>query len=170
MPLVDKLLSATIKYLQRKQKSLRRSAKGRKAGHRKKKAKKGRPKFRQGSGRKPKKAKVVGKILSKHPPKKHRPPLLEKKPKVKPLPEKALGVVTHYFSRIEVVVVELTKAGLKVGDTIRIKGKTTDFAQKVKSLQIESVDVSSAKKGALVGLKVVRAAKEGDKVFLVGQN
>jgi len=78
-----------------------------------------------------------------------------------------MGDITHYFSKIQVVVMKMTHGTFHVGDTIRIKGKKSDFIQKVSSLQIESVDVRSARKGQLVGLKVNRPAREGDKVYLV---
>jgi len=50
--------------------------------------------------------------------------------------EELVGKVTHYFGKIEVGIIELSKE-LKVGDTIHIKGSTTDFEQKVESMQIE---------------------------------
>ena len=79
-----------------------------------------------------------------------------------------IGEITHYFSKIEVVVVKLTKGSLKVGDKIAIRGGERDFVQAVRSLQIESVDVPMATRGKLVGLKTIQPAREGDKVFLLG--
>lgn len=79
--------------------------------------------------------------------------------------EVPIGEVTHYFSRIQVIVLKMKSGKLMVGDRIHIVGRTTDFVQKVNSLQIESVDVKSAKKGQLVGLKVAKKAKPGDQVF-----
>ena len=75
------------------------------------------------------------------------------------------GEVTHYFSKIMVVVVKITRWSLAIGNRIQIKGNITNFSQKVESLQIESRDVKVAPKGQLVGLKVVQSAKPGDKVF-----
>ena len=76
-----------------------------------------------------------------------------------------IGEVTHYFTRIQVVVLKMTAGTLSVGDSIRIRGNGTEFVQKVQSLQIESVDVKSARKGQLVGLKVSKQARPGDRVF-----
>jgi hypothetical protein len=76
-----------------------------------------------------------------------------------------VGEVTHYFSKIMVVVVKVTHDQLRVGDKIRIKGHITDFIQKVESLQIESVNVPTAHKGQLVGLKVVKETRVGDHVY-----
>ncbi|MBU0467952.1 MAG: hypothetical protein KKD07_06955 [Candidatus Omnitrophica bacterium] len=76
-----------------------------------------------------------------------------------------VGEITHFFSRISVIVVKIVNGKLSVGDEIMIKGKGTNFAQKVDSLQIESNDVKVAKKGQLVGLQVKKIAKVGDRIF-----
>lgn len=78
---------------------------------------------------------------------------------------KLIGRITHYFSNIEVAVVNLT-APLKVGDTIRVVGgQETDFEQEVSSMQIEHEEVKSAKKGDGVGMKVKEKVHEGYKVY-----
>lgn len=87
-------------------------------------------------------------------------------PKTKASEGVLIGEITHYFSKIQVVVIKM-RGTLKVGDQIQIKGEKSSFSQKVKSLQIESVDVKSAKKGDLVGLKVEKVSKEGDRVYLL---
>ena len=76
-----------------------------------------------------------------------------------------VGEITHYFSRIQVVVLKMTKGTLKLGDKIHIHGRLTDFIQKVDSLQIESVNVQTVRQGQLVGLKVIQKTKEGDRAF-----
>lgn len=81
--------------------------------------------------------------------------------------EEEIGRITHYFSRIGVGVLELTSGELRVGDTIHIKGHTTDFYQKVESMQVEHQPVNAAKKGDSVGLKVIDHVREHDKVFRV---
>ncbi|MCK5579949.1 MAG: hypothetical protein KAJ18_01600 [Candidatus Omnitrophica bacterium] len=78
-----------------------------------------------------------------------------------------VGEITHYFSKIMVCVVKVEKKPVKVGDTVRIQGSTTRFTQKIQSLQVESQDVRIARKGQLVGLKVNKAVRAGDKVYLV---
>lgn len=106
------------------------------------------------------------------PKKKSIPPLKKKKAATKEKPKEAapgvlVGNVTHYFSRIEVIVLKVTRETVRVGDEIMIVGRDSKFSQKIDSLQIESVDVKSARKGQLVGLKVKKKAKEGDLVFKV---
>ncbi len=77
-----------------------------------------------------------------------------------------IGKVTHYFTKIGVAVIELS-GDLKVGDSIRIKGATSDFKQKVKSMQIEHESIEEAKAGQSIGLKVKEHAREGDTVYKV---
>lgn len=81
--------------------------------------------------------------------------------------EEELGYITHYFSKIGVAVIEITAGSLKVGETIHIKGRTSDFTQAVASLQQEHQPIPEAKKGVSVGLKVNEAVREGDRVFKV---
>jgi translation elongation factor EF-1alpha len=84
--------------------------------------------------------------------------------------EEELGRITHYFSKIGVGVVELTKGSLKVGETIHIKGHTTDLYQKVESMQIEHGNVPTAKKGESFGLRVESQVRENDLVFRVTED
>lgn len=80
--------------------------------------------------------------------------------------EKEIGKVSHYFSHISVAAIELTD-GLKVGDTIHITGHTTDFTQKVDSMQIEHEEVESASAGQAIGIKVKDHVREHDIVSKV---
>jgi putative protease len=91
----------------------------------------------------------------------------KKKEKEKKSKEKKVGEVTHYFNHIDVAVVKLS-GGLEKGDKIHIKGSTTDFEQKVKSMQIEHKQVDKAGKGKAVGMKIKDRVREGDLVYKVG--
>jgi putative protease len=75
-----------------------------------------------------------------------------------------IGRITHFFSKINVAVIELTQT-LKVGDTIMIKGPSTDFEQIVDSMQIEHKNVEKADAGQSVGLKVAERVRETDVVY-----
>lgn len=77
-----------------------------------------------------------------------------------------IGRVSGYFSHVGVAAIKLSK-GLKVGDTVLIKGHTTDFKVTVKSMQIESKKVASAKKGDHIGIKVKEKVRPNDAVYLV---
>jgi len=75
-----------------------------------------------------------------------------------------VGHVTHFFTKISVAVVELS-ATLAVGDTILIKGPTTDFEQFVGSMQIEHENIERAEAGQSIGLKVEERVREEDIVY-----
>ena len=80
---------------------------------------------------------------------------------------KLIGKITHYFSDIEVCVIELLGA-LKEGDEIRvIGGEDTDFTQSVGSMQVDHKKVKTGKKGDSIGLKVKEKVREGYKVYKV---
>ncbi|HAW60600.1 MAG TPA: hypothetical protein DCW86_03940 [Actinobacteria bacterium] len=83
------------------------------------------------------------------------------------MPEEEVGRVTHYFTKLGVGVVEITKSILSVGDTIHIKGHTTDLTQKIESMEIEHEPVQSAKAGQSIGLKVKEHVREHDVVYKV---
>lgn len=75
-----------------------------------------------------------------------------------------IGHITHFFSKINVAIIELTLP-LSVGDRILIKGPFTDFDQTVDSMQIDHKDIQKAEGGQSVGLKVSQTAKEKDVVY-----
>ena len=82
--------------------------------------------------------------------------------------EQRIGVVTHYFSHLSVVAMQLEPgARLRVGDVIHIRGHTTDFTQRVESLEVNQASVSEAGPNDDFGLKVVDHAREHDGVFKV---
>jgi len=80
--------------------------------------------------------------------------------------EKEIGKVSTYFSHVGVAAVKLS-GKLKVGNKIHVIGHTTNFQQKVKSMQIENKDVTKAKKGDHIGIKVEEKVRPRDQVFLV---
>lgn len=82
------------------------------------------------------------------------------------MPETEIGKITHYFGHINVGIVELSD-GLRVGDKIRIKGHTSDLVEDVSSMQIEHADVSEAKAGDGVGIKVTQKVHVNDKVYKI---
>jgi putative protease len=77
-----------------------------------------------------------------------------------------IGKVTHYYNHISVAVLDLT-GELKVGDTILILGRITDFEQQVSSMEIEHKEIQSAGSGTEVAIKVIELVREGDTVFKV---
>jgi len=83
--------------------------------------------------------------------------------------EEEIGRITHYFSKVNVGILEMTKGKLRIGDTIHIKGHTTDFYQNINSMQVDHNSVESAESGDLIGLKVENQVREKDLVFKVSE-
>ena len=79
--------------------------------------------------------------------------------------EVLVGEVTHYFQAISVAVIQVTEAELRMGDSIRIVGHTSNFTQSVRSMQMDHRPVESAGSGDLVGIELVERARVGDLVF-----
>jgi len=82
------------------------------------------------------------------------------------MPEEVIGNVSDFFAHPVVAGIELTGT-LKVGDTIHIKGHTTDMELTVNSMQINNVDVNEAKAGDAIGVKVSERVRRGDTVYKV---
>lgn len=81
--------------------------------------------------------------------------------------EQKIGFVTHYFGKIGVAALKITAGELSVGDTIHVKGHTSDFTQTVDSMQIEHASVEVARIGDEVALKTAEYVRENDEVFKV---
>jgi putative protease len=85
-----------------------------------------------------------------------------------PLPgEEFVGVVTHYYGHLSVAAIRIESGSLSVGDTIRILGHTSDFRQRIVSMQIEHESVTEAGKRQEIGIKVSQHAREHDDVYKV---
>lgn len=75
-----------------------------------------------------------------------------------------VGKVSHFFDRISVAVLVLDNK-IQVGDTVHFLGRSTDFKQKVESMQIEHQPVNQAGPGQEVAIKVVQKVHPNDSVF-----
>jgi putative protease len=78
-----------------------------------------------------------------------------------------VGRVADYFKKIGVVAIDVTAGEIQVGDTLHFSGHTTDFNQKIDSMQIEHESVEKAGKGASIGIKVKERVRIHDHVFKV---
>lgn len=76
-----------------------------------------------------------------------------------------VGTVVGYFAHVGAAVVDVTKGSLKVGDTIWIKGHTTDLKQTVDSIQLDHTPITEATKGQQIGLKVGGRVRRHDLVY-----
>ena len=82
------------------------------------------------------------------------------------MPEEAIGKVSDFFARPVVAGIDLI-GPLKVGDRIHIVGHTTDLEFTVDSMQINNVNVTEAKAGDAVGIKVSDRVRRGDTIYKV---
>jgi selenocysteine-specific translation elongation factor len=80
--------------------------------------------------------------------------------------EEIVGTVSDFFAHPVVAGIELT-APLRVGDKIRIKGHTTDIEMEVGSMQIDNQNVTEAKAGDSIGIKVTDRVRAGDSVYKI---
>ena len=78
--------------------------------------------------------------------------------------QKPIGEVTHYYGGLGVAIVKFSR-NVEVGETIQFKGASTDFAQKIDSMQFDHKDIQSAKKGQEVGIKTKEKVREKDQVL-----
>ena len=73
--------------------------------------------------------------------------------------------VTHYFPHVNVAVLKIKTGEIRIGDELLFKGHTTDFKQKVLSMQIDHQPVLVARKGDDFGVEVKSRVRTGDLVF-----
>ena len=78
-----------------------------------------------------------------------------------------VGKVTIFFAKPSVAAIEITSGALAVGDQLRFKGATTNFEQKIESMEIDRKPVPSASAGQSVGIKVKERVRPHDKVYKV---
>ncbi len=76
-----------------------------------------------------------------------------------------VGKVFKYFAKPGVAAINLTAGTISIGDTILIKGETTNFSQQVESMQIDRVEVKTASAGQSVGIKVKDRVRPNDRVY-----
>lgn len=85
----------------------------------------------------------------------------------RPAPGERIGVVTHFYGAPSVAIVKLETGSLRIGDTIHFQGHTTDFSQRVESLQVEHAAVDAVGPSDDFGVKVTQQVREHDVVYKV---
>jgi putative protease len=146
-----------------KAKSKRRKAPARRPAVRRNIAKPARKPARKAAARRaaPKAAKPTVRKRAARPAAKPKPA----GPPERPAPGERIGVVTHYYGNPMVAIVKLEAGSLRVGDSIHIRGHTSDFSQRVESLQVEHAAVNEVGPNDDFGIKVVQHAREHDVVY-----
>jgi len=81
--------------------------------------------------------------------------------------EVLIGKISDYFAKIGVAAFTVIDDELRKGDRVHFVGHTTDFTQKINSMQSERETIELAKIGIGVGIKVKERVREGDKVYKV---
>jgi putative protease len=102
------------------------------------------------------------KIVSKV---KKRKPTVKKVARPTKTTPQLIGKVTHYFPHVKAGVILLTNGTITLGDTLHIKGHTTNFKQKVNSMQINNTPIKEAKAGQEIGLLVKSRVRHNDVVY-----
>ena len=114
-----------------------------------------RPKTKKSAAKKPKTLKTAKRKIKKVSVKRSEPSL------------EKVGEVTHYFPHVNAAAVKVLKNSIKVGDKIYIKGHTSDFKEKVDSIQLDHSPIQEGKKGQEIGLQVKSRVRIGDSVYKV---
>ena len=83
------------------------------------------------------------------------------------MPEQLVGMVTHFFKGPSVAIVRLSDGEVAVGDELHFHGHTSDFMEKVASMEVDHVKVQRATVGQEVAIQVVQRARPGDRVLKV---
>jgi translation initiation factor IF-2 len=81
--------------------------------------------------------------------------------------EEQVGLVTNFYVKISVAAIKVTSGVIRIGDRLHFKGHTTDFEEKVASMEIKNQLVNEAGLGSEVGIKVKQRVRENDKVYKV---
>jgi hypothetical protein len=76
-----------------------------------------------------------------------------------------IGQVTHFYPKIKVAVLALSKE-LRIGNYVHFHGRTTDFHQMVTSMEINHRQIAEAQPGQEVALKVMARVRQHDSVYL----
>ena len=81
--------------------------------------------------------------------------------------EQRVGEVVKYFSKPCVAAVKITAGEIRVGDTLKFTGHTTDFTMPVDSMEVNNQKVAEATAGDYIGIRVADRVRPGDEVFKV---
>jgi putative protease len=81
--------------------------------------------------------------------------------------EKKVGEVVKFFAKPSVAAIKIMDGEVKIGDTIKIVGHTTDLTNVLESMEIDNKKVEKAVAGDFIGIKVSDRVRQGDEVFRV---
>lgn len=81
--------------------------------------------------------------------------------------EEKIGEVVKFFAKPSVAAVKITDGELEVGDLVKFTGHTTDFEDKIESMEVSNEKVEKAVVGDYIGIKVTERVRPGDEMFKV---
>jgi putative protease len=81
--------------------------------------------------------------------------------------EEKIGEVVKFFAKPSVAAIKITAGELKVGDTVKFSGHTTDYESTIDSMEINNEKVETAVEGDYIGVKVTERVRPGDEVLRV---
>ncbi len=87
------------------------------------------------------------------------------KKKEKSVPGEEVGMVTHYFPKSKAAAIKIEKGKITVGDTLHFRGHTTNFKQRIDSLQSDHKAIQEAGRGKEVGVRVSARVRPNDIVY-----
>ena len=76
-----------------------------------------------------------------------------------------VGIVTHYFPKARAAVIKITDGSINIDDKLHIKGPSTDFKQKISSMQINNQPIKRAQRPEEVGIQVRSMVRANDTVY-----
>ena len=81
--------------------------------------------------------------------------------------EEKIGEVVKFFAKPSVAAIKITSGELNIGDTVKFTGHTTDFEDKIDSMEINNESIEKAVEGDYLGVKVADRVRPGDEVFAI---
>ena len=81
--------------------------------------------------------------------------------------EVKIGEVVKFFAKPSVAAVKVTGGELKVGDTVKFTGHTTDLTHTIDSMEVNNQKIDTAVTGDFIGVRIGDRVRPGDEVFRV---
>jgi len=81
--------------------------------------------------------------------------------------EEKLGEVVKFFAKPSVAAVKITGGELSVGDTVKFVGHTTDFEDRIDSMEVNNEKIETAVVGDYIGVKVPQRVRPGDEMYKI---
>jgi len=81
--------------------------------------------------------------------------------------EERIGSVIRYFDKNSIAALKLDFGDLSVGETVHIKGPSTDVTQKVEYMEFDHKPLEKASRGQFTGIKLSQAVKPFDLVYKI---